>query len=96
MNYDAAEEQAIWVLDDEFNNDFQVFDDAIAGEDSVMFALRNWFNASGGKKVLFADDLDFVIRTIRTNRTNKKTADLANEIMVESGGKVDSETGEWI
>ena len=96
MNYDKAEKQATCVLDDEFNNDFQIFDDAIAGEDSIMFALQNWFNSSGEKKAKFADDLDFAIRTIRTTRTNKKTVDLANEIMVEAGGKVDNETGEWI
>ena len=96
MNYDEAKKQAICVLDDEFNNDFQAFDEAIAGEDSIVFALQNWFNASGEKKVKFADDLDFAIRTIRTARTNKKTADLANEILTEAGGKVDSETGDWI
>ena len=96
MNYNEAEKQAICVLDDEFNNDYQVFDDSIAGEDSITFALQNWFNASGKKKVKFADDLDFAIRTIRAVRTFKKTSDLANEIMVESGGKVDNETGEWI
>ena len=94
MNYDKAEKQAICVLDDEFNNDFQVFDDAIAGEDTIMFALQNWFNASGDKKLKFADDLEFAIRCIRSVRTFKKSEDLANEIMVESGGKVDNETGE--
>lgn len=96
MNYDEAEKQAIWALDDEFNNDFQVFDDAIAGEDSVMFALQNWFNSSGEKKAKFADDLDFAIRTIRTARTNKKMADLADEIMADNTGRVDHKRGEWI
>ena len=96
MNYDEAEKQAICVLDDEFNNDFQVFDEAIAGEDLIVFALQNWFNASGEKKVQFADDLDYAIRKIRMVRTNKKSEDLANEILIEAGGKVDSETGEWV
>ena len=82
MNYDEAEKQAICVLDDEFNNKWAIFDESIAGEGSVMFALQNWFNASGAKKCKFADDLEFAIRTIRTDRTNKKTSDLANEIMV--------------
>ena len=42
MTHDEAIAQAICVLDDEFNGDFQVFDDTIAGEDSVTFALQNW------------------------------------------------------
>ena len=96
MNYDAALAQANCVLDDEFNNDFQVFDESIAGEDFVTFCLQNWFNSSGEKKVEFADNLDFAIRTIRTARTNKKMADLTDEILTESGGKVDTETGDWI
>ena len=96
MNYDKALAQANCVLDDEFNNDFQVFDDAIAGEDSIMFALQNWFNASGKNKVHFADDLEFAISAIRTHWTDQKKANLADEILTESGGKVDTETGEWI
>ena len=96
MNYDEAIAQAVCVLDDEFNGDFQVFDDTIAGEDSITFALQNWFAASGEKKAKFADDLEFAIRTIRSARTDKKSGDLANEIIVDSGtGKKDSSTGEW-
>jgi len=96
MTYDDAVAQAICVLDDEFNGDFQVFDDAIAGEDSITFALQNWFAASGEKKAKFADDLEFAIREIRTARTDKKSGDLASEIIVDSGtGKQDSSTGEW-
>ena len=96
MNYDDALNQAVCVLDDEFNGDFQVFDDTIAGEDSITFALQNWFAASGEKKAKFADDLEFAIRTIRSARTDKKSGDLANEIIVDSGtSKKDSSTGEW-
>ena len=96
MTHDEAVAQAICVLDDEFNGDFQVFDDAIAGEDSITFALQNWFAASGEKKAKFADDLEFSIRTIRAARTDKKSGDLANEIIVDSGtGKQDSSTGGW-
>ena len=96
MNYNDALNQAVCVLDDEFNCDFQVFDDTIAGEDSITFALQNWFAASGEKKAKFADDLEFAIREIRTARTDQKSGDLANEIIVESGtGKQDSSTGEW-
>ena len=96
MNYNEALNQAVCVLDDEFNGDFQVFDDTIAGEDSITFALQNWFAASGEKKAQFADDLEFAIRTIRSARTDKKSGDLANEIIVDSGtGKQDSDTGEW-
>ena len=96
MNYDEAVAQAVCVLDDEFNGDFQVFDDTIAGEDSITFALQNWFAASGEKKAKFADDLEFAIRTIRSARTDKKSGDLANEIIVDSGtSKKDSSTGEW-
>ena len=96
MNYDEAVAQAVCVLDDEFNGDFQVFDDTITGEDSITFALQNWFAASGEKKAKFADDLEFAIRAIRTARTDKKSGDLANEIIVDSGtGKQDSSTGEW-
>ena len=96
MTYDEALNQAICVLDDEFNGDFQVFDDTIAGEDSITFALQNWFAASGEKKAKFADDLEFAIRTIRSARTDQKSGDLANEIIVDSGtSKKDSSTGEW-
>ena len=96
MTHDEAIAQAICVLDDEFNGDFQVFDDTIAGEDSVTFALQNWFAASGEKKAQFADDLDFVIRAIRSARTDFLSGDLASEIIADSGtGKQDSNTGEW-
>ena len=96
MTYDEAIAQAICVLDDEFNGDFQVFDDTIAGEDSITFAMQNWFASSGEKKAKFADDLEFAIRAIRSARTDKKSGDLASEIIADSGtGKQDSDTGEW-
>ena len=96
MNYDEAEKQAICVLDDEFNNNFQVFGNELAGHDLMLYALQNWFNASGKNKVHFADDLEFAISAIRTHWTDQKKANLADEILTESGGKVDTETGEWI
>ena len=96
MKYDEALRQAEISLDDEFNTDFQVFDDAIAGEDKVTIALQAWFNSSGAKKVDLADNLEFAIRNVRKARTNRHALDKASEIIVESGtATVDPATGEY-
>ena len=96
MKYDEALRQAEISLDDEFNTDFQVFDDAIAGEDKITIALQAWFNASGAKKVELADNLEFAIRNVRTFRTNRHVLEAATLLVIDSGtGKQDSDTGEW-
>ena len=96
MKYDEALRQARIVLDDEFNDDFDIFEESLAGEFDVTRALQNWFNASGAKKLQFADDLEFAIRTIRNVRTNRRALEAATILVIESGtGKQDSDTGEW-
>ena len=96
MKYDEALRQARIVLDDEFNDDFAVFDESIAGEDSIIMSLQNWFNSSGVAKKGFADDLEFRLRNIRSARTNRYALEAATILVIESGtGKQDSDTGEW-
>ena len=96
MKYDEAVRQARIVLDDEFNDDFTVFDEAIAGEDSIVMTLQNWFRSSGVTKEAFADDLEFRLRKIRSARTDRRALEAATILVIESGaGKQDTDTGEW-
>lgn len=95
MKYDDAMQQTKTMLDDEFDDDFEVFSEYLAGENKVICALQNWFISSGDKKAEFADDLEFAIREVKKTRTDHILKHKCESLLIDEGGRKD-ENGYWL